>query len=164
MVLVHCFHSAQQVTGALNMVVRMTSDMETYIVGVERINEYANCPKEVVYIALSRLKSTIVTHFFIKAPEKVDMGRSLSHWPEQGRVELKNFSTRYRQGLNLVLNNVSVVINPMEKVRANSRQVFFSERCFLLSGRDCWSHGSGQVFTHPGAVPYSGIYWGRHHH
>ncbi|ELT99905.1 hypothetical protein CAPTEDRAFT_158862 [Capitella teleta] len=87
---------ALQVTGALNMVVRMTSDMETYIVGVERINEYANCPKE--------------------APEKVDMGRSLSHWPEQGRVELKNFSTRYRQGLNLVLNNVSVVINPMEKV------------------------------------------------
>eukprot|EP00914_Ancora_sagittata_P000414 GHVO01001132.1.p1 GENE.GHVO01001132.1~~GHVO01001132.1.p1 ORF type:complete len:558 (+),score=36.54 GHVO01001132.1:161-1834(+) len=86
---------ALQVTGALNMVVRMTSDMETYIVGVERINEYANCPKE--------------------APERVFMDRNLTDWPEQGQVELKNYSTRYRQGLDLVLRDVSVIINPMEK-------------------------------------------------
>ena len=39
-------------TGALNMVVRMTSDLETYVVAVERIKEYADCPKEVnIYIS-----------------------------------------------------------------------------------------------------------------
>ena len=29
------------------MVVRMTSDMEMYVVAVERMEEYADCPKEV---------------------------------------------------------------------------------------------------------------------
>ena len=29
------------------MVVRMTSDLETYVVSVERIKEYSDCPKEV---------------------------------------------------------------------------------------------------------------------
>ena len=32
------------------MVVRMTSDMETYVVAVERINEYTDCPQEVGHI------------------------------------------------------------------------------------------------------------------
>lgn len=39
--------AAVQVTGALNMFVRMTSDLETYIVSAERIKEYIDCPKEV---------------------------------------------------------------------------------------------------------------------
>jgi len=29
------------------MFVRMTSDLETYIVSIERISEYVECPKEV---------------------------------------------------------------------------------------------------------------------
>ena len=38
---------ALQVTSALNMWVRTTCDLETYIVSVERIEEYKNCPQEV---------------------------------------------------------------------------------------------------------------------
>ena len=38
---------AFQVTGSLNMMVKMTSDMETYIVAVERINEYTELEEEV---------------------------------------------------------------------------------------------------------------------
>lgn len=38
---------ALQVTTALNMMVRMTSDLETNIVAVERVKEYAETPNEV---------------------------------------------------------------------------------------------------------------------
>ena len=34
-------------TGALGLMVRMTSDMETHIVAVERINEYTEVEEEV---------------------------------------------------------------------------------------------------------------------
>ncbi len=37
-----------QVTGALNMFVRMTCDLETYVVAAERVKEYTDCPQEVV--------------------------------------------------------------------------------------------------------------------
>lgn len=38
---------ALQVTGALNYMVRMTSELETNIVAVERIKEYTETPNEV---------------------------------------------------------------------------------------------------------------------
>ena len=38
---------AFQVTAALKTMVRMTSDMETYILAVERINEYTELEEEV---------------------------------------------------------------------------------------------------------------------
>ena len=37
-----------QMTGSLGMMVRMTSDMETHIVAVERINEYTEVEEEVL--------------------------------------------------------------------------------------------------------------------
>ena len=38
-------------------------------------------------------------------------------WPDQGRVKLENYSTRYRPELELVLNDVSVGVHPQEKVK-----------------------------------------------
>ena len=38
-----------QVTGALNYLVRMTCDLESYAVAVERVNEYSDCPQEVCF-------------------------------------------------------------------------------------------------------------------
>jgi multidrug resistance-associated protein (MRP) len=87
---------ALQVTGALNMFVRMTSDMETYIVSVERIKEYVDCPKEA-------------------APVVTDLVPS-ADWPTAGHVEFINFSVRYRPNLDLVLRDVSCDISPGEKV------------------------------------------------
>ena len=55
------------------------------------------------------------------------IGRSITDWPEEGRVEMKDYSTRYRPGLSLVLKNVSVVINPMENVSF----------CWMKIMRDC---------------------------
>ena len=42
-----CIYFPTQVTAALNMMVRMTSELETNIVAVERTEEYAKQPSEV---------------------------------------------------------------------------------------------------------------------
>ena len=39
------------------------------------------------------------------------------HWPDNGVVEFKKYSTRYRQGLNLVLRGISAKVKGGEKVR-----------------------------------------------
>ena len=37
-------------------------------------------------------------------------------WPQKGAVEFKDYSTRYREGLELVLRGVTCFVNPTEKV------------------------------------------------
>ena len=37
-------------------------------------------------------------------------------WPDKGRVEFNNYSTRYRRGLNLVVRSIKVDIKAGEKV------------------------------------------------
>ena len=37
-------------------------------------------------------------------------------WPQEGKVEFKNYTTRYREGLDLALNDVSAKIQPGQKV------------------------------------------------
>jgi ATP-binding cassette, subfamily C (CFTR/MRP), member 1 len=37
-------------------------------------------------------------------------------WPAQGGVEFKNYSTRYREGLDLVLKDINLSIKPHEKI------------------------------------------------
>nr|CAH7765033.1 unnamed protein product [Callosobruchus chinensis] len=87
---------ALQITQTLNWLVRMTSDVETNIVAVERIKEYAEAPQEAAWII----------------PEKTPP----SQWPDQGAVEFKNYAVRYRPGLDLVLKDVSFRIKGGEKV------------------------------------------------
>lgn len=51
-----------------------------------------------------------------EAPAVVKGRRPPESWPEYGCVEFINYSTRYREDLEPVLRNVSVKINPKEKV------------------------------------------------
>ncbi|KAG0006580.1 hypothetical protein BGZ81_005382, partial [Podila clonocystis] len=37
-------------------------------------------------------------------------------WPQQGKIVFKNYSTRYREGLDFVIKNVSFEVQPAEKV------------------------------------------------
>lgn len=52
-----------------------------------------------------------------QAPWVVEGSRPPADWPSQGEVEFRNFSVRYRPGLELVLKNLSLRVRSGEKVR-----------------------------------------------
>lgn len=87
---------ALQITQSLNWIVRQTVEVETNIVSVERVLEYARLPSE--------------------APEVVPKNRPKISWPAHGAVNFVEYSTRYRQGLDLVLNNINLNIKSHEKI------------------------------------------------
>ncbi|CAG8447717.1 16451_t:CDS:10, partial [Dentiscutata heterogama] len=87
---------ALSVTQALNWAVRQFCEIETNIVSVERVKEYIDLPSE--------------------APPIIADNRPPPAWPHNGLVEYKNYSTRYRTGLELVLKGVSFRIKPKEKI------------------------------------------------
>ncbi|PNF24809.1 hypothetical protein B7P43_G15136 [Cryptotermes secundus] len=87
---------ALQITQTLNWLVRMTSDVETNIVAVERIKEYGETEQE--------------------APWDIPTNQPSSSWPEKGEVEFKDYQVRYREGLDLVLRGISFTVKGGEKV------------------------------------------------
>ncbi|KAL8772637.1 MAG: hypothetical protein Q9209_002298 [Squamulea sp. 1 TL-2023] len=87
---------ALQITQSLNWIVRQTVEVETNIVSVERVLEYARLPSE--------------------APERVSKNKPKIGWPAHGAVNIQNYSTRYRPGLDLVLKDINLDIKPHEKV------------------------------------------------
>ena len=87
---------ALQITQSLNWIVRQTVEVETNIVSVERVLEYARLPSE--------------------APEVISKSRPAVSWPSKGAVSFNGYSTRYRPGLDLVLKNVSLNIKSHEKI------------------------------------------------
>ena len=87
---------ALQITQSLNWIVRQTVEVETNIVSVERVLEYANLPSE--------------------APDVIFKNRPHIGWPAQGAVSFKNYSTRYREGLDPVLKDISLDIKAHEKI------------------------------------------------
>ncbi|XP_037822339.1 multidrug resistance-associated protein 1 isoform X12 [Lucilia sericata] len=87
---------ALQVTQTLNWLVRMSSDIETNIVAVERIKEYGETKQE--------------------APWELENSKVPKNWPLEGEVVFENFKVRYREGLDLVLRGISFKIAGGEKV------------------------------------------------
>lgn len=87
---------ALQITTSLNWIVRQTVEVETNIVSVERVLEYAALPSE--------------------APEIIPNKRPAASWPAHGEVDFVNYSTRYRENLDLVLKNVNLDIKSHEKI------------------------------------------------
>ncbi|KAL5009564.1 hypothetical protein ScPMuIL_011869 [Solemya velum] len=87
---------ALEVTGNLTWFVRMTSDLEMMVVSVERVKEYIEKPVEAELINYNN--------------------RPWPGWPEHGGMCIQNYSTRYREGLDLVLKSVNAAIKPGEKV------------------------------------------------
>uniref|UniRef100_A0A452UGL2 Multidrug resistance-associated protein 1 n=1 Tax=Ursus maritimus TaxID=29073 RepID=A0A452UGL2_URSMA len=87
---------ALQITLTLNWMIRMMSELESNLVAVERVKEYSKTETE--------------------APWVVEGSRPPAGWPLQGEVEFRNYSMRYRPGLELVLKNLSLRVRGGEKV------------------------------------------------
>uniref|UniRef100_A0A8C4VBH8 Multidrug resistance-associated protein 1 n=1 Tax=Falco tinnunculus TaxID=100819 RepID=A0A8C4VBH8_FALTI len=85
-----------QITAYLNWLVRMSSELETNIVAVERVKEYAEMEKE--------------------AEWSIEQTAPASTWPEEGKIEFRGYGLRYREDLDLVLKNINVTINGGEKI------------------------------------------------
>ncbi|KAF9347394.1 Multidrug resistance-associated protein 1 [Mortierella sp. AD094] len=86
---------AMSITEEITSLVRIYCDFQTHLVAVERVVEYTD------------MKTEAPDHTDVYLPPK---------WPSQGRVQFKNYSTRYREGLDLVLRNISIEILPGESV------------------------------------------------
>ncbi|KAM3568437.1 hypothetical protein VYU27_009440, partial [Nannochloropsis oceanica] len=87
---------ALSITQTLNWMVRMTSEVETNIVAVERIQEYSVVPSE--------------------APAQIEDKRPPANWPSEGKIVIKNLCMAYRPGLPLVLRNLTLDIRPGERI------------------------------------------------
>ncbi|CAF4226614.1 unnamed protein product, partial [Adineta steineri] len=87
---------AIQITHALNLLVRTSSEIEANITSVERINEYAELTPE--------------------APWEIPDRKPPSYWPANGNIQIMDLSTRYRNNLQLVLKNLTIDIQSGEKI------------------------------------------------
>uniref|UniRef100_A0A3B5LYX7 ATP-binding cassette, sub-family C (CFTR/MRP), member 2 n=1 Tax=Xiphophorus couchianus TaxID=32473 RepID=A0A3B5LYX7_9TELE len=86
---------ALNVTQTLNWLVRMTSELETNIVAVERVSEYSLLENEAPWVTE------------LRPSEK---------WPEAGRLQFVDYKVRYRPELDLVLKGISCDIGSSEKI------------------------------------------------
>ncbi|XP_074089273.1 ATP-binding cassette sub-family C member 2 [Macrotis lagotis] len=87
--------NALNITQTLNWLVRMTSELETNIVAVERIQEYIKVKNEALWVTEKR--------------PPVD-------WPSKGEIRFTDFQVRYRPELDLTLQGITCDIKSAEKV------------------------------------------------
>ncbi|KAL5018705.1 hypothetical protein ScPMuIL_004427, partial [Solemya velum] len=87
---------AMNVTQTLNWLVRMTCELESNIVAVERIKEYSETPIEAAWTLPGQ----------VPPPD----------WPNEGRVQFVNYCTRYREELDFILRGITCTIEPKEKI------------------------------------------------
>ncbi|KAG0042021.1 hypothetical protein BGZ89_007104, partial [Linnemannia elongata] len=88
-----------QIGSLTNMMSRLFStacQIQTAIVAVERIREYANLTPE--------------------ARDVIPDSKTDPAWPRSGAIELRDYSVRYREGLELVLKDINVTIQPGERI------------------------------------------------
>uniref|UniRef100_A0A8B9JWS7 ABC-type glutathione-S-conjugate transporter n=1 Tax=Astyanax mexicanus TaxID=7994 RepID=A0A8B9JWS7_ASTMX len=81
---------ALNVTLTLNALVRMTSQLETHVVSVERVKEYAEIPNEAAWTSERR---------------------PAEDWPSEGTIRFQDYKVRYRPQLDLVLHGITCHIH-----------------------------------------------------
>ncbi|KAG0214058.1 CD9 antigen [Mortierella sp. GBA30] len=89
---------AMTATFAITFLVTSVTDLQNRLVSVERVEEY--CKKKT------------------EAPLKTESDdvRAAEGWPSKGQISFKDYSTRYRQGMELALKNVCFDVQPGEKI------------------------------------------------
>ncbi|KAJ2873875.1 hypothetical protein GGH93_002885 [Coemansia aciculifera] len=138
---------ALQNTQQINWMLRMEGDLENSMCDYVRVQEYEQLTPE--------------------APDVIEDNRPEGSWPEQGMVEFKNYSTRYREGLDLVLKGISFAVKPREKVGivgrtgagkssltlALFRIIEAAEGQILLDGEDIAQYGLFDVRSKLSIIP-----------
>ncbi|XP_067393213.1 ATP-binding cassette sub-family C member 2 isoform X2 [Emydura macquarii macquarii] len=94
--------SALNITQTLNWLVRMTSELETNIVAVERVHEYMEVENEARWVTEQRPPPS---------------------WPSKGEIQIIDYQVRYRPGLELVLHGLTCDIGSTEKATHTPRTV-----------------------------------------
>ncbi|CAL1542108.1 unnamed protein product [Lymnaea stagnalis] len=89
---------AIRVSSEMNTFTILFGELENHVVSVERIREYSLVQSEAVWTSLEDNK-------------KID-----DQWPSKGSVHFVDYSTRYREGLDLVLKRLNCTINGGEKI------------------------------------------------
>ncbi|XP_070201565.1 ATP-binding cassette sub-family C member 3-like [Littorina saxatilis] len=87
---------ALQITQTVTKLVQNATQVESNIVSVERMVEYIVLPREPPWVN--------------------ENNRPAPRWPDRGEIRYNTYSTRYRPGLDLVLNSLSCIIKAGEKV------------------------------------------------
>ncbi|KAG5671138.1 hypothetical protein PVAND_001351 [Polypedilum vanderplanki] len=85
---------ALQISAVLSYFVFIATEVESNIVSIERVEEYADLPQEAAW-----------------KTNEID-----TEWPQQGIIEFKDFQVRYREGLDLVLKGLNFKCNSSEKI------------------------------------------------
>lgn len=85
------------VTGMLQWSVRGTAEVANHLLSVERIVQYGDLPPEET---AANDWQTVVD----------------KSWPAEGKIEFKNVSYRYDATLPLIFTDLSLIIQPMEKI------------------------------------------------
>ncbi|KAF9954088.1 CD9 antigen [Mortierella alpina] len=82
-------------TEEVTSLVRIFCDSQNCLVSIERVIEYTD------------MKSEAPTHTDVLIPP---------NWPSHGHIRFNNYSARYREGLDLVISNISLEILPAQKI------------------------------------------------
>ncbi|KAK4337172.1 hypothetical protein RND71_043488 [Anisodus tanguticus] len=83
------------VTQVLNWIIRTASELETNLVSVERVNEYCKNTEEDLWEKDVQLPA---------------------NWPSEGKVQFVDYSTRYRQETDLVIKDLNVDFDSLQKI------------------------------------------------
>ncbi|KAG0217290.1 hypothetical protein BGX33_010936 [Mortierella sp. NVP41] len=86
---------AMGITDSVMWLCRDFSEWQSHLIAIERVREYTDKHTEA-----PETTSKVVPNL----------------WPAQGRLVFRDYSTRYREGLDLVIKQVSFEINPQEKI------------------------------------------------
>ncbi|KAJ2522441.1 hypothetical protein H4217_000740 [Coemansia sp. RSA 1939] len=138
---------ALSIVGVLNVGIRNMSFLELAFISVERARQYSILLPE--------------------ADEIIENNRPKESWPEQGMVEFKNYSTRYREGLDLILKDLTFRVMPRQKVGivgrtgagkssltlALFRIIEAAEGKILIDGKDIFNYGLFDVRSKLSIIP-----------
>ncbi|XP_051576098.1 ATP-binding cassette sub-family C member 12-like isoform X2 [Myxocyprinus asiaticus] len=86
-----------QLTGILQFVVRLSTEVEAKFTSVERLVEY-------------------ITSCVSEGPRSVKDVHLPAGWPQEGTITFKKYSMRYRENTHIVLNKLNISIQPREKL------------------------------------------------